>query len=72
MLQVFKKNDEGEHVPMAKMEVPSGIQGLHVNPNGKMIAVAAFNGTVCAWQGLDPYSTPRPLWVKSHLVCLCL
>lgn len=45
-VKVFKKNDEGLHEPIAKMEIPSGVMNLHVSPSGKMIAVAATNGTV--------------------------
>lgn len=45
-VKVFKKNDEGEHEPIAKMEIPTGVMNLHVAPSGKMIAVAATNGTV--------------------------
>ena len=45
-VKVFKKNDGGEHEPIAKMEIPSGVMNLHVAPNGKTLAVAATNGVV--------------------------
>jgi len=50
-LKLFKKQVDEEvvdYVPSAKIDIPSGVQGVHVAPNGNAVAVAAVNGSVYA------------------------
>ena len=49
-LKFFKKSgedpDHPEFTPTAKIDIPSGVQGIHVSPNGNFCAVASVNGSV--------------------------
>jgi len=54
-LKVFRKNPDAEaeddvYEAMATQHIPSGVQNLHVAPDGNRVAVASFDGTVYAFK----------------------
>jgi WD40 repeat protein len=63
-LKFFKKSgedpDHPEFTPTAKIDIPSGVQGIHVSPNGMCCAVAAINGSVFNVKLPDKVAAKKP------------